>query len=250
MAVERMYVDKKSPIPAYFQLKNIILKKIQSGEYIVGSLIPSERDLGESFGISRMTVRQALNQLVLEGVLNREKGRGTFVSRSKLEQKNIMSFSEAVRRKGLVPSAKVLRFGGEDAPEEVAEALGLKDGEKVYVLRRLRLAGGVPVGIEEDFLPQRYCPGLERLDLTGSLYRLIKEEYDHTINYVDNVIEASRPTREERELLDMGGSSIPVIRVTGVNYTESGIRLFYERSAYRSDEYKCSMRIYVSKNLE
>lgn len=250
MAVERMHLDKNSPIPAYFQLKNIILKKIQSGEYAVGSLIPSERDLGESFGISRMTVRQALNQLVQEGVLNREKGRGTFVSRSKLEQKNIMSFSEAVRRKGLAPSANVLHFGLEDAAEEVLDALGLKGGEKVYVLRRLRLAGGVPVGIEEDFLPQRYCPGFEKLDLTGSLYRLIKEQYDYAVHYMDNVIEASRPTREEKELLGMGGGVVPVIRVTGVNFTASGMRLFFERAVYRSDEYKCSMRIYVSKNLE
>ncbi len=71
-----MHVDKKSPIPVYYQLKNIVLKKIQNGEFSAGSLIPSERDLGESLNISRMTVRQALNQLVSEGVLYREKGKG------------------------------------------------------------------------------------------------------------------------------------------------------------------------------
>jgi len=244
-----MFVDKKSPIPAYFQLKNIILKNIQSGAYTAGSLIPSERDLGECFGISRMTVRQALNQLVLEGVLNRERGRGTFVSRSKLEQKNIMSFSEAVRQKGLVPSAKVLNFISVEADAGMMDVLGLRDIEKVYVLKRLRLASFIPVGIEEDFIPQKYCPGLERFDLTGSLYRLIKEEYSYSINYVDNVVEASRPTREERELLEMS-SGVPVIRVAGVNYTESGIKLFRERAVYRSDEYKYSMRVYVNKNLE
>lgn len=244
-----MFVDKKSPIPAYFQLKNIILKRIQSGEYAPGSLIPSERDLGESFGISRMTVRQALNQLVLAGVLNREKGRGTFVSKSKLEQKNIMSFSEAVRQKGLVPSAKVLHFDRAEAEADIAEALGLKGGEQVYVLKRLRLASQVPIGIEEDFIPVRYCPGLEKFDLTSSLYRLIKEEYSYSVHYVDNVVEASRPSKEERESLDLS-AGIPVIRITSVNYTESGIKLFYERAAFRSDEYKCSMRIYVNKNME
>jgi GntR family transcriptional regulator len=216
---------------------------------MAGSLIPSERDLGENFGISRMTVRQALNQLVQEGILNREKGRGTFVSRSKLEQKNIMSFSEAVRQKGLVPYAKVLRFDSVETSADVKEALGLMDDEKVYVLKRLRLASLVPVGIEEDFIPQKYCTGLGKLDLTGSLYRIIKEVYSYSINYVDNVIEASRPTREEKELLELS-SGIPVIRVTGVNYTDSGIRLFYERSVYRSDEYKYSMRVYVNKNIE
>src|SRR5512142_1421027 len=160
-----MFVDKKSPIPAYYQLKNIILKKINNGEYAEGDLIPSERDLGESFSISRMTVRQALNQLVMEGVLTREKGRGTFVSRSKLEQKNIMSFSEAVRRKGMEPSTRVLHFSCDAAAEDLQEILGLKAGEKLYVLRRLRLADGTPVGIEEDFIPIKYCPDMERHDL-------------------------------------------------------------------------------------
>ena len=244
-----MFVDKKSPIPAYFQLKNIILKKIQSGEYPAGSLIPSERDLGENFSISRMTVRQALNQLVLEGVLNREKGRGTFVSRSKLEQKNIMSFSEAVRQKGLTPGAKVIFFKKEEAPDDVRDALDLKPGEKVYILKRLRLASGTPVGIEEDFIPERYCPQLERYELTSSLYRLIKEEYSYTIANVDNVVEAGKPTKDEKELLQITGS-IPLLRVTSVNFTDTGVKLIHERSAYRSDEYKYSMRVYVNKNME
>lgn len=244
-----MFVDKKSPIPAYYQLKNIILRKIHSGEYPEGSRIPSERDFGESFNISRMTVRQALNQLGMEGVLIREKGRGTFVSKSKLEQKNIMSFSDAVRMKGLVPSTKVLHFSCEVSGEEVQAILGLKSGDKVYVLRRLRLASGMPVGIEEDFIPEKYCPRLEKLDLTTSLYKLMKEEYNHAIGYVDNTIEAARPNKEERELLGIP-SNIPVLRVTGVNYTQTGMKLFHEQSVYRSDEYKLSMRIYVNKNIQ
>jgi GntR family transcriptional regulator len=247
--VDHMFVDKKSPIPAYYQLKNIILKKIQSGEYPEGSLIPSERDLGETFSISRMTVRQALNQLVTEGVLNREKGRGTFVSRSKLEQKNIMSFSDAVGLKGLVPSTKLLHFSTDVAGEDLQGILELKNGERVYVLRRLRLASGVPVGIEEDFIPEKYCPNLNQFDLTGSLYKLIKEQYSYAISYVDNVVEAAKPTKEERELLEIT-SSIPVLRVTGNNFTETGMKLFHERSVYRSDEYKLSMRVYVNKNIE
>jgi GntR family transcriptional regulator len=244
-----MLVDKKSPIPAYFQLKNIILKKIKSGEYPEGSLIPSERDLGEMFSISRMTVRQALNQLVVEGVLNREKGRGTFVTRTKLEQKNIMSFSDTVKQKGLEPSTRILHFSKDEIGEEIRGILDLKSGEKVYVLRRLRLASGIPVGIEEDIIPEKYCPELEKYDLTASLYKLFKEEYSYAISNVDNVIEASRPTKEEKEQLEMSGS-VPVLRVTGINYTDAGMKLFYEQSVYRSDEYKCSMRIYVNKNIE
>jgi len=244
-----MHVDKKSPIPVYYQLKNIVFKKIQSGEFPAGSLIPSERDLGETLNISRMTVRQALNQLVSEGVLYREKGRGTFVSRTKIEQRNIMSFSESVAKKGLVPSTKVLHFSKEQIAEDIANILGLKAGENVYVIKRLRLANGIPVGIEENFLPEKYCPGLEKYDLTSSMYKLIKEEYSFAVSYVDNVIESSKPSKDEREQLGIS-NSVPVLRVSGVNYTDTDLKLFYERSVYRSDEYKYSVRVYVNKNIE
>lgn len=244
-----MYIDKKSPIPAYYQLKNIILKKIRSGEFPAGSLIPSERDLGENLKISRMTVRQALNQLVAEGELNREKGKGTFVIKSKIEQRNIMSFSDIVAMKGMIPTTKVLNFNKEEAAEDIGEILDLKRGETIYIIKRLRLANGIPVGIEEDFIPEKYCPGLEKSDLTASLYKLINEEYSYTINHVDNIIEASKPSSEDKELLNIPGS-IPVLKIASINYTRSDLKLFYERSVYRSDEYKYNVRVYVNKNIE
>ena len=244
-----MYVDKKSPIPVYYQLKNLILKKIQDGEFPVGSLIPSERDLSENLKISRMTVRQALNQLVAEGVLSREKGRGTFVVRTMLEQRNIMSFSELVRMKGLVPTTRVLHFCRTEAGDDLNGILDLKNGEKIYILKRLRLASGIPIAIEEEFIPEKYCPGLEKFDMTASLYRLIKEEYKYTINYVDSVIEALKPAREERELLNVS-MHVPVLKVSGVNYTDTDIKLFYERSVYRSDEYKYNVRVYLNKKIQ
>jgi GntR family transcriptional regulator len=105
------------------------------------------------------------------------------------------------------------------------------------------------VGIEEDFIPEKYCPQMDKLDLTTSLYKLIKEEYNYAISNVDNIIEAARPTKEERDLLEIP-PNIPVLRVTGINHTEAGMKLFHERSVYRSDEYKLSMRIYVNKNIE
>lgn len=244
-----MQIDKKSPIPVYFQLKNIISKMIADGKYAEGSVIPSERELGEILGISRMTVRQALNNLVNEGILYREKGRGTFVAKTKIEQKNIMSFSEIVARKGMTPSTKVLYFQKEEATGEIPEMLELKDNRFVYNVKRLRLANDIPVGIEQAFIPEIHCPGLEKFDLTQSLYRLIREQYRHSISYVDNVIEASKTNKEEKELLGIT-YNVPVLRVTGVNYTESGLKLFYERSAYRSDEYKYNVRVYVNKNIE
>ncbi len=237
-----MYVDKKSPIPVYYQLRSIILKKISNGEYPAGSLIPSERNLSENLKISRMTVRQALSELVNEGILKREKGKGTFVSHSKIEQRNIMSFSDMVRSRGMVPGTKVLNFIREGHYKEIESKLELENSEHIFYVRRLRLAGETPVGIEEEFIPEKYFPGLAEADFTGSFYRLIKEKYNYSIDYVDNVIEASRPDKEEKNLLKIN-SDIPLLRISGINYTRTGIKLFYENSIYRSDEYKYNIRV-------
>lgn len=241
-----MYIDKKSPIPVYFQLKNIIAGKIRNGEFPEGGLIPSERDLGESLNISRMTVRQALNQLVSEGVLYREKGKGTFVSRSKIVQRNIMSFSETVRRKGLTPSTDVLYFGKMSCTPEIAELLDRKENEGIYHIKRLRLANDVPIAIEEVFIPEMFCPDIEKHDLKSSLYKLLKEEYSLVVSYMDNSIEAAKVSREEKKLLGIT-DSIPVLRITSVNHNDVGLKLFYERDVYRSDEYNYNVRIYMNR---
>jgi len=241
-----MYINKKSPIPVYHQLKNIILEKIERGEFGAGELIPSERDLSDTLGISRMTVRQALNQLVNEGVLYREKGKGTYVSKVKFEQRNIMSFSDLVKSKGAAPSTRVLNFAKQQAAHDICDVLELKSGEQIYNIKRLRLADDVPVGIEEVFIPEKYCPALEKYDLTNSLYKLVREEYSYAISFVDNSIEASKPLKEEKGLLKIP-SGVPVLRISGIYFVEAGVKLFYEKSVYRSDEYKYNVRVYMNK---
>lgn len=244
-----MYINKNSPIPAYYQLKKIILKKIENGEFSDDKPIPSERDLGETLNLSRMTVRQALNQLVSEGVLYREKGRGTFVCKTKLEQRDIMSFSDMVRKKGLTPSTKVLRFEKTFPDQEIIEKLALNANEGLYNIKRLRLANEMPVGIEEVFIPERYCPELENFDLKASLYGLVSEQYSYAISYVDSLIESSKPSNEERELLGIS-SGIPVLHISSIYYIRSGTSLFFERSSYRSDEFKYSVRAYTVRNSD
>lgn len=238
-----MYINKKSPIPAYYQLKNIIMEKINSGEYAENSLIPSERELSDSSGISRMTVRQALTQLVQEGTLYRERGKGTFVAKSKIAQKNISSFSQTVRNKGMQPKTEVLKLEKIKAPENIQKILELEDNDLVYNVKRLRFANDVPVAIEENFIPEKYCPQLDAQDLTGSLYRVLTEEYSHKIDFLENVIEAGKASVEDRELLKIA-SDTPVLKVSAVVHTDSDLKLFYENSKYRSDEYKYNVLVY------
>ncbi len=243
-----MFIDKKSPVPAYFQLKNILLDKIKSGEYAAGSLIPSERELSENLGISRMTVRQAINLLANEKFLVREKGKGTFVNELKFEQRNIMSFSETVRRQGMVPSTKVLESTIETECFDVKEQLDLRPDQKVYRIKRLRLADTTPIAVEEVFIPENICPGIDKLDLTKSLYELLKTFYSIDISYIDNTIEAIKADKENRELL-MLSSGIPVLQISGINYTKDGKKLFYESDVYRADKYNYSVRIFMNHEL-
>lgn len=243
-----MYIDKKSPIPVYYQLKNIILDKIKKGEYPEGSLIPSERDLGENLNISRMTVRQALNQLVTEGVLYREKGKGTFVSKSKIVQRNIMSFSETVRNKGLTPSTNVLEFARITGRPDIKEMLDLDANDGLYCFKRLRLANDLPIAIEEVFIPEKYCPNLEEHNLKSSLYKLLKEEYSLSVNFMDSSIEAAKPTREEKKLL-MLTDSTPVLRISSISYNDAGAKLLHQRDVYRSDEFNYNVRIFVNREV-
>lgn len=239
-----MYINKYSPVPAYFQLKNLIRDKIENGEYAPGELIPSERELSEKLAISRMTVRQALNQLVQEGALTREKGRGTFVSKNKIVQRNIMSFSDLVRQRGMTPRTDVLLFETIVPDHEVQQLLELQPDEKVYHLKRLRIADDTPIGIEENFIPVRYCPGFDRLDHARSLYSLMKEEYGHDVHHIDNVVEASAPTAEEARLLH-SNARVPLLRISGVNHTSAGMKLYHERAAYLSNQYRYAIRVFV-----
>ena len=242
-----MFIDKKSPIPAYFQLKTILLDKIKSGEYPTGSIIPSERELSENLGISRMTARQAISQLANEKFLVREKGKGTFVNEIKFEQRNIMSFSETVKEQGMVPITRVLEFTEEADCFDVKELLNLGPDQKVFRIRRLRLADETPIAVEEVFIPEKLCPDINKLDLTRSLYDILKNNYSIDISFIDNKIEAIKASKENRELLKLS-AGVPALKISGISYTKEGNKLFYERDVYRADKYNYSVRIFMSQD--
>lgn len=240
-----MILDKKSPIPVYYQLKNIIQEKIKNGEYGEGELIPSERELSEAFGISRMTVRQALSQMESEGLIVRQKGRGTFVAGHKIVQNNIKSFSESVRDRGLVPSTRVLYFKKERVSEDIAGILNFSGDELFYIIKRLRCANDIPVGLEEVFIPAQFCPGLEKFSLDASLYQLINDQYGISIVFMDHIIEASAASAEEKRLLGIG-SNIPVLKVSGICYISGDRKFSYERDVYRGDQFSFNARIHLN----
>ena len=155
-------IDKKSHVPIYVQIEEELKKKIFHGEYKKGEAIPSERYLTEMFDVSRMTVRQAITNLVTSGLLYREKGRGTFVSTPKFEQSlnSLTSFTEDMISRGLTPSSKIIKFEKQVPSIDIAEDLSLEVGEEVYFVMRIRNADEKPMAIERTYIPVKLFPNL------------------------------------------------------------------------------------------
>lgn len=231
--------------PAYLKLKNDLMKDIENGIYIPGDVLPSERDLAFSCGLSRMTVRAALSDLVAAGVLYREQGRGTFVSARKMQQRNITSFSETVRQMGFSPSTKVLEFTSVVPPKDIAEKL-MTGGLEVHRALRIRLADETPVAVEEVFIPFHICPGLKEEDLQSSLYTLI-ETFGHKIGSADCCVSALHPTSRQQAYLNITRNT-PVLKIDSLNYSVSGVTLYYERAVYRADMYDYNIRVTTQRN--
>src|SRR5215472_17456577 len=135
-------IYKNSPLPRYYQLKEIMRERVQSDEWKPGDLIPSERELSEKYGISCMTARQAITDLVKEGLFYREQGKVTFVSERKITQQlmRLTGFTEDIKARGQKPGTKVLSALMFPADEITAEKLRIDPGILVFRLQRLRLA--------------------------------------------------------------------------------------------------------------
>jgi GntR family transcriptional regulator len=178
-------LERLSARPYYQQLRDLVEERVRSGEWPPGTQLPSERELCEQFGVSRITVRQALAELVMQGQLERSPGRGTFVAQLPIERHvaRLMSFTESMTASGLKPGTRVLETGVMPPAPEVAAALQVDGSELVVVLRRLRLVDDEPLAVEVAHLPDRLFHALLDSPLDGqSLYDLLRSKF-HVVAY-------------------------------------------------------------------
>jgi GntR family transcriptional regulator len=232
-------IYRNSPVPRYHQLKEILRERIRQGEWKPGDLIPSERELSETYSISRMTARQAITDLVNEGVFYREQGKGTFVAQNRITQQllHLTGFTEDIRARGQRPSTKVLSAAMLPADELVAEQLRIEPGTLVFSLRRLRLADDEPLAIEDSALNFKGCEGLLDEDLEhNSLYRLLEEKYGMPLMEAEQEIEAGLATSETAEILQIAVGS-PVLFTRRTTFTDRNRPIEYARSVYRGTKY-------------
>src|SRR6266566_314814 len=248
--VATVIVDRRSVVPLYYQIQQRLSEQICSGELKPGELMPSEQEIAARLGVSRMTARQALKSLCSRGLAFSQRGRGTFVSRMKLEKnfRQLLSFSEEMKDRGSEPRSRVLAFRKIHPGEDVVEALHLNPSEEVILLRRVRMADSAPLCVEATHLPVRLCPDLlENFEPSGSLYRALAEQYGLQVHMADEVAEASLATEEEAKLLRVRGKS-PVFRFTRTAYLHNGEPVEFVKSIYRGD--RCRVVNRLTRQLE
>ncbi len=240
-------IDKSIPIPLYYQLKTQFKDMIQSGVLVQGDLIPAENELVENLHISRPTVRQALNELVVEGFLERCKGKGTFVSSPKIDAKflkRLKTFNEEMQEQGLTPSTRLVsleRIGGRAG---INEKLGLAPGEELIELKRVRFANGDPILYQETYLPYERCALLLKEDFSMvTLYSAMERIYGIHVSRVNRQIEAANAMPPIAKLLHIAtNDAVSLVRT--VAYTSQDEPIEYSTSYYCGNKVKFSVELY------
>ncbi|MCP4166204.1 MAG: GntR family transcriptional regulator [Chloroflexi bacterium] len=232
-------INTDYPLPKYFQLKELLREKIAAGEWSPGTMIPSERELSEQHGISRMTARQALNELMGEGIVRREQGRGTFVADPKLLQNlsRLTGYTDDMQERALRAGARVLRLEMVEASARAAEMLKIETGDPILLLERLRLADGAAMAVETSYLHFDLVQKLLREDFENkSLYNLLQKAYGIVPTKAEQDIEAALCSRRRQELLELDEGA-PVLKTTRVTFEQHGRPFEYVESTYRADRY-------------
>lgn len=232
-------LDTGSPLPKYHQLKEIILAMIEKEDLREGESIPPERKFCEEYGVSRMTTRQAIMELVNEGVLYREQGKGTFVAAQKVQQEaeRLTSFTEAMSLRGMRATSTVLEAAITQAGPVVARLLGVEEGKEVVRIQRVRNADGSPMALETSHLLRGAADELLTLDLSNrSIYEELRSR-GVRIEWAQQSYEATVINEFEADHLSVPTGS-PALLLERVTYDDTNRPFEYVKSTYRGDRYR------------
>lgn len=226
--------------PLYDQLVDILTEKIEH-EYRPGDLLPSERELSKYYGLSRTTVRLALQELERLGLVVRQHGRGTFVADRSVQATNLSqtySFTDQMREMGRDPSTTILEFVEIDADKNLAEKMRVRMGDKLFKIERLRCADGLPMMVERTYMPVRKFMSLKRPMLEhASLYTVIEQVFHEKIRVAEEEFFASIARPADAHLLGIGEGA-PVLDLVRTTYDVGNEIIEYTLSVARADQFK------------
>jgi GntR family transcriptional regulator len=232
-----------SPLPLYYRVRQAVRQQIDEGAWKPGDLIPPESRLLENFGVSRATIRQALLDLVREGLLVRKQGRGTFVATRKIAEPlpRLVSFSEEMRREGLMPSTRSAKVEVVVAPRRVADALRASPADMFLRVERVRCADGQPIVLLVSYLPQAL--GIDPSeDFSGSLYALLEGKYGLELGEALQIIEAGAADQYVAGQLDLGEGD-PILIIRRGLFARDGSPVEYVEGFYPADRYRYTIRL-------
>jgi len=242
---DRWAVADGSPKPAWVQIEEQLADRIEAGALAPGDRLPPERDLALVLGVSRMTVRQALASLATRGLVERGVGRGTFVregARVDHDLTRVRGFTAEVERQGLAAGARVLSARACAAPDHAARALGLRAGDEVLRIERVRLGGGRPLTLEDTMLPAALFRGMLERDLRGSLYALMRDAYDRGPATATERLEPVAARDHEAGALEVAERS-PLMLVERVAFDAGGTPVEFARDRHRGDRARFVVRV-------
>lgn len=237
-------VDRDAPLPLYHQLRQALLRSLEQGHWKEGDLIPTEREICQTYRVSRITVRRAIGELVREGYLVSYQGKGTVVARPKIQRQlsQLRSFSEEMEASGLRAGSRLLSLRQEPALGDVAAALQVEEGAWIWIVERLRLVNDEPTIVSTSHLrlPSHIVLTPAQLHGQASLWQTLRLQ-GVTFARSESTIQAIAGGTRESQLLEVPPGS-PLLLVESIVYSDDDVPVEYTRMVARGDRYKYTVR--------
>jgi DNA-binding GntR family transcriptional regulator len=236
-------LDNESFVPYYQQIVDQVRTLIKKNRLKSGQTFCSEGDIARTLAISKMPVRQAFQKLRSEGLLIIAKGKRPVIGSGRVPWsfQQLRGFSEEMKRRGLIPSARLLSLEIEEPELEVAQALKLTPGERIYKIKRLRFVNGEPVALVTSHLPARIFAGIDRYDLEKqSLYHVFEHTYRRKLQWAEEVIGAVNASEDEASVLEARAGS-PLLIIKETTYDDQDVAIEYSLSLLRGDRYTATV---------
>ncbi|WP_225047720.1 GntR family transcriptional regulator [Lacticaseibacillus kribbianus] len=225
--------------PIYIQIHNQIRQEIEAGKWQIGDRIPSERDLALTFNVSRMTLRQAIQTLVDEGILERRIGAGTFVANQKVQEKvsGVTSFTDIMLAQGKTPSSKTISYHIAKPSLSESEKLQLADGAQVLRMERIRYADAVPISFEVATVPYELVKDFSKSEVTKSFYHALEKKGGYHLGGATQTVSAQVASERIADYLDIKRGSA-ILRLRQVSLLQDGRPFEYVRTQYVGERFE------------
>jgi len=232
-------------LPLYYQVEEKLRRKIERGDFDPGDPLPSEQELVELFKVSRLTIREAINRLVAQGLVVKIQGKGTFVAEPKIKHRVGFLFSngEEILARNFEIETKVLKMEKIIGDKEICKKLDVSDGDELFYLERLRFANKKPATYIKSYIPYKYVGGIEFIDFTKNfLYRTLEDHFNLSLYEAEELIEAVKVDEPIANMLGiLSGSAILLVK--RITYLEDGCKIEYDEVLYRSDIFQYHVKL-------